>query len=102
MIRFTAKVAIKGVARAYLEELTGCNVDGNDRTDAVVSLEVDREAIAMHNEQGAIKEALEDDTDIRVMSVQILDAQCTECNSQAPHRCECVAAGDWTDDQEAA
>ena len=29
-------------------------------------------------------------------------AQCLDCNSCAPHRCECVLAEGHTDDQEAA
>lgn len=99
MIRYTARVVIANAIRAALES-SDIGVDGTDRSEAVVTLEVSRDDLTELGEKGAIKEQIEDCADIRVVSVQVLHARCEECYSCAPHRCECVLAEGWTDDQE--
>lgn len=103
MIRYTAKIVLRNAIRALLEDnLQGCTVDSDDRSEAVITLEVTRDEVTLHGEKGAIKEQVEDAIDARCQVLQILHAQCLDCNSCAPHRCECVIAEGHTDDQEAA
>lgn len=101
MIRYTARVLIANAIRAALDH-TDIGVDGTDRSEAVVTLEVSRDDLTALGEKGAIKEAIEDHADIRVVTVQVLQARCEECGSAVPHRCECVWSEGWTDDQDVA
>jgi hypothetical protein len=103
MIRYTAKIILANAIRMLLEDnLQGCTVDSSDRSEAVVTLEVARDDVTIHGDKGAIKEQIEDSIGVRVVSVHILEARCEYCDSNAPHRCECVLSADTDDQEEAA
>lgn len=103
-IRYTAAVTIINAVRALVEEHmpSGTCVVSNGETPAVITLDVSRDDVTCYGDREAIRRLIEDNCpDISVRRVNVLEARC-DCGSSAPHRCECVTADGWTDDQEVA